>query len=70
MTADELGYAEALTELETILAELEDDNVDVDVLAQRVSRAAELIQRCRDRINAAEMEVERVIADLDDDSAV
>lgn len=63
--ASQLGYAEALEELETILAALERDDVDVDVLAERVRRAAELISVCRDRIGRARVEVERVVVDLD-----
>ncbi len=63
---DELGYAGALAELEDILAGLEDDDVDVDVLGQRVERAAVLLRFCRSRITAARTEVERVVADLDD----
>jgi exodeoxyribonuclease VII small subunit len=63
--AGELGYAEALEELESILAALERDDVDVDVLAERVRRAAELISVCRDRIGRARVEVERVVVDLD-----
>jgi exodeoxyribonuclease VII small subunit len=39
---DELGYAQALAELEEILDALEDDTVDVDRLATQVQRAAEL----------------------------
>lgn len=61
-----LGYAEALAELETILDELEDDTLDVDLLATRVARAAELIARCRDRIDGARLEVERIVADFDE----
>ena len=34
-----IGYADALAELEAILEEIEDDAVDVDVLAARVKRA-------------------------------
>jgi exodeoxyribonuclease VII small subunit len=56
------GYAEALAELEAILADLEDDHVDVDVLAAKVKRAAELIELCRARIHAARVEVTRVVA--------
>ena len=33
--SDETGYAEALAELEAILEEIEDDGIDVDVLASR-----------------------------------
>lgn len=61
----EPGYAEAAAELETILAELEGDDIDVDVLADRVRRASELITICRRRITRARTEVERVVADLE-----
>ena len=49
----DIGYGAALAELETILDEIEDDAVDVDVLAARVKRAAVLLRVCRDRIGAA-----------------
>lgn len=58
------SYADMLAELESILAELERDDVDVDVLAARVARAAELVEACRDRIDRARLEVERVVATL------
>lgn len=61
----EIGYAEALRELEAIVAELEGQAVDVDHLSTRVRRAAELIQVLRTRIGAARMDVARVLADLD-----
>lgn len=66
--AGEPGYAAALAELEAILAEIEDDSVDVDVLASRVKRAAELLRVCRDRITAAKVEVDQVVAELEPDS--
>ena len=62
--SDEPTYAGMLEELERILAELERDDVDVDVLATRVARAAELVEACRARIDRARMEVERVVATL------
>jgi len=62
------GYAAALAELETILSELERADVDVDVLAEKVKRAAELIAFCRDRIGNARLHIEQVVADLGDDT--
>jgi len=67
-TGSEIGYAAALAELETILAEIEDDAVDVDVLATRVRRAAELLRVCRDRISAARVEVTQIVTELQPDS--
>jgi exodeoxyribonuclease VII small subunit len=66
--ASEIGYAAALAELESILTEIEDDAVDVDVLAARVRRAAELLRACRDRITAARAEVGQIVADLAPDA--
>ena len=61
-----LGYAEALGELEQILAELDADHLDVDVLAARVARAAELLRICRDRVAGARLAVEQVVQSLDE----
>lgn len=58
-------YAGAMAELEAILAELERDDVDIDHLAERVSRAATLIELCRSRIEAARVDVTRIVDDLD-----
>ena len=66
--ADEpASYGEAVVELEAILREIEDVDVDVDVLADRVRRAAALIEWCRTRILAARDAVEDATADLLDD---
>ena len=62
---EQIGYAEAMRELEEILDALEDDDLDVDVLAANVERASALIQLCRDRIGNARIQVEKVVASLD-----
>jgi exodeoxyribonuclease VII small subunit len=63
--AEQPGYATALAELSQILHELEASDVDVDKLADRVARATELIAICRERIGAARLRIDEVIADLD-----
>lgn len=60
-----LGYADAMDELETILADLERDDVDIDHLTERVARAAALIELCRARIESARLDVTRLVSDLD-----
>jgi exodeoxyribonuclease VII small subunit len=66
-TDENTGYAEALSELASILDELESDDVDVDVLAEHVKRASELIELCRDRIGKAKLRIEEVVAHIDAD---
>lgn len=63
------GYAAAMAELEEILEQIEGDEVDVDALSVLVTRAVELIRFCRTRIDATRMEVETVIAALDEPGA-
>lgn len=63
--SDTPGYAQALTELDTILRELEGSDVDVDHLADRVTRASMLIALCREKISRAQVTIEQVTADLD-----
>ena len=65
MTEQGPNYAEALAELDTILDELESADVDVDRRADRVRRAAELIATCRERIGAARMQIDEVVAGLE-----
>jgi exodeoxyribonuclease VII small subunit len=66
--SDDIGYAAALDELESILRQLEGDSVDIDVLAERVQRAAFLIKLCRGRIQQARVEVEQIVTDLEGES--
>lgn len=63
--SDEPGYAAALAELETIVAELEGEAVDVDHLSARVQRAAELLTVLRRRIATARMDVSRIVVELE-----
>jgi exodeoxyribonuclease VII small subunit len=65
---EEIRWADAITELELILTRLDDDALDVDVLATQVARAAELIGLCRDRIANTKLEVERIVGELDPDA--
>ena len=68
--AEKISYKAALAELEQILAAIEEEQVDVDELAVKVKRSAELIRFCRSRIDAASIEVEAVIQQMEpgDDS--
>jgi exodeoxyribonuclease VII small subunit len=65
VTEQSIGYAEAMRELNVILDELERDDLDVDVLAERVKRASELIKLCRTRIARAQADVDAIVTDLE-----
>lgn len=60
-----LGYAEAVAELDVLLHELDDDDLDLDVLATKVARASTLLAHCRGRLEAARLQVEQVVAGIE-----
>ncbi|MFM7410072.1 MAG: exodeoxyribonuclease VII small subunit [Actinomycetota bacterium] len=62
---ESLGYADAVAEREEILDGLESESIDVDVLADRVKRAAALIKHCRSKIGDARLHVEQVVGEID-----
>lgn len=64
---DELSYSQALGELREILRGIEEEDVDLDELSDKVERAAGLIRACRARIQKAEMSVRAVLDDLEHD---
>ena len=55
------SYAQALKELNEILAGLESEAIDVDELAHQVKRAVELIKLCRHKIDSTEMEIKTIV---------
>ena len=63
-TAPEPTYNQASEELEHILREIEDGSVDVDVLTEKVERAAQLIRICRDKLSGTEVRVTKVVEEL------
>lgn len=67
-TPEQLGFAGAMAELDEIVAELESDTLDVDLLADRVERSALLVEWCRERIDGARFRVEEILERIDPDT--
>ena len=57
-------YAETAAELTSILDAIETGAADIDVLSERVERAAELIRACRERLTGAELRVKKIVEEL------
>lgn len=67
MTDESIDYDDAIEELESILEQIESDDVGLDDLAEKVERASELVEICRGRIDDTETKVETIIDDLRDE---
>lgn len=66
MTKKTEGYAQAYDELQKILEAMDQGEVDVDELSEKVKRAAELIEFCQKRLKDTELQVKRVMQKLED----
>ncbi len=63
----ELTYQSAIQELESILSQLESNQVDVDKMSTMVNRATELIQFCKQRLIKSKAEIEKALKLLEEE---
>ena len=63
MTKEKISYSDAIAEIESILQTIEDGNLNVDELAEKVSRVTDLLKICRDRLNLTEKQINKILED-------
>jgi len=61
MTKEKISYSEAVAEIESILQKIEEGKLDVDVLAEQVSRVTDLLKICRDKLYLTEKQVDKIL---------
>jgi len=59
------GYTEAFEELQEIVAEIENGEISVDELSEKVKRAAVLIKICKDKLTSTEGDVNKILKELE-----
>ena len=60
----DIKYQEALKTLDELIAEIENDDIDVDDLGARIKEAVNLLRACKAKIDKADLEVKKVIEDF------
>jgi len=66
MTTKELSYKEAITEIEGILEKIENEEFDVDELAEKVKRVSILLKICKDKLTKTNEQVEQILKDMEE----
>ncbi len=64
---DAPAYKEAVEEIKAIVEEIENEAVDVDVLTDKVKRAAVLVKYCKDKLKKTDNEVKKVLKEFEKD---
>lgn len=59
-----ISYTEAYEELQHIVSELEQGEISIDLLSEKVKRASELIAICKRKLYATELDVKQVLKSL------
>ncbi len=70
MAKKELTYKTAMEELETLAAQLENEEVDVDKLSEMIHRASELLLFCKSRLIKTQEEVENAMKNFEEQNNI
>jgi exodeoxyribonuclease VII small subunit len=57
-------YQQAIDELEAIVNEIENEEISVDELSEKVKRASQLIILCKTKLTKTEDEVSKVLEEM------
>jgi exodeoxyribonuclease VII small subunit len=63
--SEQVNYTNAFEELQQIVSDIENGEISVDELSEKVKRAAQLIKICKNKLTSTEEDVNRILKDLD-----
>ena len=63
MEKEELKYEAAMAELQAIVRKMENDELDIDQMAEQLKRAQELIKLCKDKLTKTDAEIKKILTD-------
>ena len=66
MTKKKITYNTAIAEIEEILQKIENEELDVDDLSEKVKRVSALIKICKEKLYKTEEEVEKILKEIED----
>lgn len=59
-------YKEAFAELQKIVNDMENEEIDVDELSEKVKRAGILIKFCKEKLTSTEGDVNKILKELEE----
>jgi len=63
--SDNINYTDAFEELQEIVTQIEEGEISVDELSEKVKRAAHLIKICKKKLTTTEEDVNIILKELD-----
>ncbi len=66
MAPKKISYKEAITEIEDILEKIENEELDVDELTEKVKRVSILLKICKDKLQKTNEQVEQILNEMEE----
>ncbi len=66
MATKKVTYNEAISEIEEILEKIENEELDVDDLAEKVKRVSQLLKICKEKLQTTNEQVEQILKEMED----
>jgi exodeoxyribonuclease VII small subunit len=66
MATKKISYNEAMAEIEAVLEKIENDELDVDELAEKVKRVSTLLKTCKDKLTKTNEQVEQILKEMEE----
>ena len=61
MSAKKETYSQAMERLEKIVRQIDNNELEIDVLAEKIKEANEIIAFCTEKLTKADLEVEKLL---------
>ena len=65
---EELTYSAALAELQQLAEDLENDEISIDELSDKIKRASQLLEFCQTKLRSTDEEVKKILAKMENKS--
>lgn len=66
MATRKISYSDAMAEIEDILEKIENEELDVDELAEKVKRVSVLLKTCKDKLTKTNDQVEQILKEMEE----
>lgn len=62
--AKEIKYEQALTQLEEIVEQMENDELNIDELGEQLKKAQKLVRLCKDKLTKTDEEIKKILTEM------
>lgn len=63
MASKKETYSQAMARLEKIVSQIDNNELEIDELAEKIQEANTIIAFCRDKLTKADQEIEKLLAE-------